>query len=60
MTTLASRFQFMESQAAYIESRARMIIHGVHSVSVAWWALNVSASPLPDVITYYSWDGTGA
>ena len=58
MTTLASRLQFMESQAAYIESRARMIQHGsIQYPSLV--GIERSASPFADVITYYSWDGTG-
>ena len=58
MTTLASRLQFMESQAAYIESRARMIQHGsIQYPSLV--GIERSASPFNDVITYYSWDGTG-
>ena len=58
MTTLASRLQFMESQAAYIESRARMIMHGsIQYPSLV--GIERAASPYADVITYYSWDGTG-
>ena len=57
MTTLASRLQFMESQAAYIESRARMIMHGsIQYPSLV--GIERSASPFADTITYYSWDGT--
>ena len=58
MTTLASRFQFMESQAAYIESEARMIKYG----SIQYpdlVGISREASPHADVITYYSYDGTG-
>ena len=58
MTSLASRLQFMESQAAYIESRSRMIQYG----SIQYPELvdiSREASPFADVITYYSWDGTG-
>ena len=58
MTTLASRLQFMESQAAYIESRARMIQHGsIQYPSLV--SIDRSASPHNDTITYYSYDGTG-
>ena len=58
MTTLASRLQFMESQAAYIESRSRMIMHGsIQYPSLV--GISREASPFADVITYYSWDGTG-
>ena len=58
MTTLASRLQFMESQAAYIESRSRMIQHGtIQYPSLV--GIERSASPFADTVTYYSWDGTG-
>lgn len=61
MTTGASveqRLQFMESQAAYIESRARMVQYA----SIQYPELvgiSREASPYADAITYYSWDGTG-
>ena len=48
----------MESQAAFIESRSRMIQYG----SIQYPELvdiSREASPFADVITYYSWDGTG-
>ena len=56
--TLQTRLQYMESQAAYIESRARMIQYG----SIQYPELvgiSREASPYADAITYYSWDGTG-
>ena len=58
MVTLQNRLQFMESQAAFIESRARMIQHG----SIQYpdlVGIDREASPYADVITYYSWDGSG-
>ena len=58
MTSLASRLQFMEAQSAFIESRSRMIQYG----SIQYPELvdiSREASPFADVITYYSWDGTG-
>ena len=48
----------MESQAAYIESEARMIKYG----SIQYpdlVGISREASPHADVITYYSYDGTG-
>ena len=59
MTTPASRFQFMESQAAHIEARIRMIQHG----SIQYPELvgvDREASPYADVVLYYSQDGTGS
>ena len=56
--TLEQRFQFMESQAAHIESRIRMIRHG----SIQYPELvgiSREASPHADSIVYYSYDGTG-
>ena len=58
MTSLASRFQFMESQAAYIEPDARMIKYG-HIQYPDLVGIDRAASPHADVITYYSYDGTG-
>lgn len=58
MTTLDSRFQFMESQAAHIESRVRMIQYG----SIQYpdlVGISREASPHADSIVYYSYDGTG-
>ena len=56
--TLQQRFTYMESQAAHIESEARMIQHG----SIQYPGLvgiSREASPHADSIVYYSYDGTG-
>ena len=56
--TQQQRLQFMQSQAAHIEPRARMIEHG----SIQYpdlVGISREASPHADVITYYSYDGTG-
>ena len=58
MPTLQQRLTFMESQAAHIESRVRMIQHG----SIQYPELvgiSREASPHADSIVYYSFDGTG-
>ena len=58
MTTLQQRLTFMESQAAHIESRVRMIQYGSiqHPALVG---ISREASPHADSIVYYSFDGTG-
>ena len=58
MVMQQNRLQFVESQAAHIEANARMVQHG----SIQYPELvgiSREASPYADVITYYSWDGTG-
>ena len=58
MTTLAARLAFMESQAAHIESRVRMVQHG----SIQYPQLvgiSREANPHADSIVYYSYDGAG-
>ena len=61
MTTGAStvqQLQFMESQAAHIESYVRMIQHGSiqHPELVG---ISREANPHADSVVYYSYDGTG-
>ena len=58
MVTGNARLQFMESQAAHIESRARMIQHGSIQYSELV-GISREASPYADSIVYYSYDGTG-
>ena len=56
--TLQQRFTFMESQAAHIESRVRMIQHA----SIQYpdlVGISREASPHADSIVYYSFDATG-
>ena len=58
MTMQQSVLQFVESQAASVESRVRMILHG----SIQYPDLvgvSREADPFADTITYYSYDGTG-
>ena len=57
MATLQQRLQFMQSQAAHVESRVRMIRHG----SIQYHGLvgiSREANPHADSILYYSYDGT--
>ena len=50
--------QFIESQAAHIESRVRMIEHGdIQYPELV--GISREASPYADSIVYYSWDGSG-
>ena len=58
MATLEQRFQFMESQAAHVESRARMIKHKTIQYQDLV-GVSREASPHADSILYYSYDGTG-
>lgn len=55
---LQQRFQFMESQAAHIESRVRMIQHAYIQYPELV-GISREASPHADSIIYYSYDGTG-
>ena len=48
----------MESQAAHIESRVRMIQYGYIQYPELM-SISREASPYADAHTYYSWDGTG-
>ena len=58
MPTLAQRFQFMESQAAHIESKTRIIRHGTIQYAELV-GISRDASPHADSILYYSADHTG-
>ena len=58
MATLQSRLQFMESQAAFIEPRMR-IIRRERIRYQDFVRINREASPYADVIIYYSGDHTG-
>ena len=58
MTTLQSRLQFMESNASFIESEARMVKHGFIQYPDLV-GISRAASPHNDTIRYYSYDGTG-
>ena len=56
---LEQNFAFMESQAAYIESQARMIQHG----SIQYpdlVGISREASPHADSIVYYTYNGSGS
>ena len=50
--------QFVESQAAHIESRVRMIQHP-HIQYPELVGISHEASPYADSIVYYSYDGSG-
>ena len=58
MATLEQRLAFVESQAAHIEPRARMIQHGYIQYPQLV-GISREASPHADSIIYYSYDGTG-
>ena len=53
-----SAFQFMESQAAHIESRVRVIQHGTIQYAALVF-ISREASPHADSIVYYSADSVG-
>ena len=53
MPNLSQRFQFMESQAAHIEARNRIIRHGSIQYSELV-PISRDASPHADSILYYS------
>ena len=55
---LNQQLQFMESQAAHIESRVRVIQHGTIQYSELV-GISREASPHADSIVYYTSDGTG-
>ena len=56
---LMQQFQFVESQAAYRESMARMIQHGsIQHPGLVF--ISREANPNADSIIYYSYDGTGS
>ena len=58
MPTLGQQYQFVESQATYIEPRMRMIMHG--SIQYPTLAgISREANPHADSITYYSYNFTG-
>ena len=58
MPTLQQQFQFLESRAAHIESRVRMIEHGTIQYPQLV-GISREANPHADSILYYSYDGTG-